>query len=113
MATLILIGLPVINYTLSKGIFEDLNQRIVMKYDFKGITENDITNYISDRLKLVGADSNIFNSSSIVALAGACDGSLRKLNLIIERALTIGALDKVSEIDSNIIMKAVNDISLI
>lgn len=113
MATLILIGLPVINHTLSKGIFEDLNQRIVMKYDFKGITENDITNYISDRLKLVGADSNIFNSNSIVALAGACDGSLRKLNLIIERALTIGALDKASEIDSNIIMKAVNDISLI
>ena len=69
--------------------------------------------YISDRLKLVHANIDIFNDNSIVALTNSCDGSLRKLNLIIERALTIGALDKVAQIDSDIIMKAVNDISLI
>ena len=113
MVTLILIGLPVINHTLSKGIFEDLKQRIVMKYDFKGITEEDIRQYISDRLKLVNSNPNIFNDKSIIALAGSSDGSIRKLNLIIERALTIGALDKVNEIDSDIVMKAVNDIALI
>ena len=113
MVTLILIGLPVINHTLSRGIFEDLNQRIVMKYDFKGITEQDIKLYIADRLKLVNANENIFNESSIIALSGSCDGSIRKLNLIVERALTIGALDKVSEINSDMVMKAVNDISLI
>ena len=113
MVTLILIGLPVINHTLSKNIFEDLQQRIVMNYDFNGINEEDIRVYISDRLKLVHANTDIFNNNSIVALANSCDGSLRKLNLIIERALTIGALDKVSVIDSDIIMKAVNDIALI
>ncbi len=113
MATLILIGLPVINHTLSKSIFEDLKQRIVMKYDFKGITESDIKMYITDRLKLVNANPNIFDESSIISLVNTCDGSLRKLNLIIERALTIGALDKVTEINSEIIMKAVNDIALV
>ena len=113
MVTLILIGLPVINHTLSKRVFEDLNQRIVMKYDFKGITESDTKKYITDRLNLVNASNNIFEESSIVALANACNGSLRKLNLIIERALTIGAVDKVEHIGSEIIMKAVNDISLI
>lgn len=113
MVTLILIGLPVINHTLSKSIFEDLKQRIVMKYDFNGITEEDTRQYITDRLNLVNSNPNIFNDKSIMALAGSCDGSIRKLNLIIERALTIGALDKVNEIDSDIIMKAVNDIALI
>lgn len=113
MVTLILIGLPVINHTLSKRVFEDLNQRIVMKYDFKGITEADTKKYITDRLNLVNSNDNIFDDSSIVALANACNGSLRKLNLIIERALTIGAIDKVECISSDIIMKAVNDISLI
>lgn len=111
MVTLILIGLPVINHTLSKGIFEDLNQRIVMKYDFKGISEEDIREYISDRLQMVNSNSNIFNEQSIIAIAGACDGSIRKLNLIIERSLMIGALDKVNEINSDIVMKAVNDIA--
>lgn len=113
MVTLILIGLPVINHTLSKGVFEDIQQRIVMKYDFDGITESDIRLYIADRLKLVHANTDIFNDNSIVALANSCDGSLRKLNLIIERALTIGALDNVTAINSDIVMKAVNDISLV
>lgn len=112
MVTLILIGLPVINHTLSKSVFEDLSQRIVMKYDFKGITQTDTKMYIDDRLKLVSANDSIFEDNSIVALANTCNGSLRKLNLIIERALTIGALDKVERINSDIIMKAVNDISL-
>lgn len=113
MATLILIGLPVINHTLSKRIFEDLNQRIVMKYDFAGIAESDVRLYITDRLNLANANCNIFDDNSIVALASACNGSLRKLNLIITRALTIGATIKVQTINSDIIMKAVNDINLI
>ena len=113
MVTLILIGLPIINHTLSKSVFEDLHQRIVMNYDFHGITEDDIRLYITDRLELVNSNTHIFNDNSIVALANSCDGSLRKLNLIIERSLTIGALDKVNEINSDIIMKAVNDIALV
>lgn len=113
MVTLILIGLPVINHTLSKRIFEDLSQRIVMKYDFSGVTEADVKLYIADRLNLVNANNNIFEDNSIIALANSCNGSLRKLNLIIERALTIGAVEKVEHINSDIIMKAVNDINLI
>ena len=113
MVTLILIGLPIINHTLSKSVFEDLRQRIVMNYDFHGLTQEDVKLYIEDRLKLVNANTNIFDSNSIIALSSSCDGSIRKLNLIIERALTIGALDQVKEINSDIVMKAVNDISLI
>ena len=99
MVTLILIGLPVINHILSKSVYDDLTQRIVMKYDFKG--------------RLVKANPNIFEDNSYVAIANCCDGSIRKLNLIIERALTIGAIEKVETINSEIIMKAVNDIALV
>ena len=113
MVTLILIGLPVINHILSKSVYDDLTQRIVMKYDFKGILEEDIRKYIEDRLKLVKANPNIFEDNSYVAIANCCDGSIRKLNLIIERALTIGAIGKVETINSEIIMKAVNDIALV
>lgn len=113
MVTLILIGLPVINHILSKSVYDDLTQRIVMKYDFKGILEEDTRKYIEDRLKLVKANPNIFEDNSYLAIANCCDGSIRKLNLIIERALTIGAIEKVEKINTDIIMKAVNDISLV
>ena len=113
MATVILIGLPVINHILSRSTNEDLNQRIVMNYDFKGLSKEDIRGYVSDRLNLVKVDENIFSDNVFEILPNLVNGSIRKLNLIIERVLTLGAIEKVERIDSELIMKAVNDISLV
>ena len=112
MATLILIGLPVVNHILSRSVNEDLNQRIAMNYDFKGLTAEDIKGYIKDRLKLVKVEESIFTENAILALPNLVNGSIRKLNLIIERALILGAIEKVEKIDNELIMKSVNDISL-
>lgn len=113
MATVILIGLPVINHILSRSTNEDLNQRIVMNYEFRGLMKEDIKKYVKDRLKLVGCKEDIVSENIYETLPNIVNGSLRKLNLIIERALILGAIEKVNVIDSEIIMKAVNDISLV
>jgi len=44
---------------------------------------------------------------------GSCNASLRQLNLILTKALTIGAQNNKQNIDSEIILAAVNDIALI
>lgn len=113
LATVILIGLPVINHILSRSTNEDLNQRIAMNYEFRGLTKEDIKKYVKDRLKLVGANEEIISENIYETLPNIVNGSLRKLNLIIERALILGAIEKVNVIDNEIIMKAVNDISLV
>ena len=113
MATLILIGLPVVNHILSRSINEDLNQRISMNYEFKGLTKEDLRGYIKDRLKLVKVDEGIITDNAIETLPNLANGSIRKLNVIIERALILGAIEKVEKIDNELIMKAVNDISLV
>ena len=113
MATVILIGLPVINHILSRNTNEDLNQRIVMNYDFKGLSKEDIKNYVNDRLNLVKVSTDIFTENVFEILPNLVNGSIRKLNLIIERALILGAIEKVEKIDNELIMKAVNDISLV
>lgn len=112
MATLILIGLPVINHILSRTTNEDLYQRIVMNYNFKGLNKDDISNYIKDRLNLVNVSENIISENAIETLPNLVNGSIRKLNLILERALILGAIEKSTTIDNELIMKAVNDISL-
>lgn len=112
MATVILIGLPVINHILSRHTNEDLNQRIVMNYEFKGLSKEDIRGYIRDRLKIVNVREDIITENAIETLPNLVNGSIRKLNLIIERALIIGAIEKAEKIDNELIMKAVNDISL-
>ena len=113
MATVILLGLPVINHILSRSSLEDLNQRIVMNYDFKGISREDIKGYIKDRLKLVKVNEDKVNENVYEILPNIVDGSIRKLNLIMERALILGAIEKSHKIDNELIMKASNDINLV
>lgn len=113
MATVILMGLPILNHTLSKGINEELKQRIVMNYEFSGLSKEDIKGYISDRLHLVGAKPDIFTENVYEALPNLINGSIRKLNVLLTRALTLGAIEKVDFLDENLIMKATNDINLI
>ena len=112
MATVILIGLPVINHILSRSSHEDLNQRIVMNYDFKGLSKEDIKNYIKDRLNLVKVSEDKVSENVYEILPNIINGSIRKLNLIMERALLLGAINNSQIIDNELIMKASNDISL-
>ena len=113
MATVILIGLPMINRILSRNTNEDLNQRIGMNYEFRGLSDEDISGYIKDRLRLVNLSEDMITDSAISGLPNLVNGSIRKLNLIIERALILGATLKAERIDNELMMKAVNDISLV
>ena len=113
MATVILIGLPVINHVLSRSVHEDLKQRIVMNYDFKGLSKEDIKRYIKDRLNLVKVNEDKVCETVYEVLPNIVDGSIRKLNLIMERALILGAIEKNQRIDNELIMKASNDINLV
>lgn len=64
-------------------------------------------------MELAGASPRIFDDSAMLTAFGSCNASLRQLNLILTKALTIGAQNKKQNIDSEIILAAVNDIALI
>jgi len=64
-------------------------------------------------MELVGVSPRIFDDSAVITAYGSCNASLRQLNLILTKALTIGAQNNKQNIDSEIILAAVNDIALI
>ena len=92
---------------------EALRQRISVSYNFGGLTEAEAIRYISNRMELVGASPRIFDDNAIITAYGSCNASLRQLNLILTKALTIGAQNNKQNIDSEIILSAINDIALI
>lgn len=112
-AILILSGQPVLNSILSKQIHEALKQRIVINYNFTGISKNEVSDYISTRLKLCGVHNSIFNSGAIEAIYSCCNGSIRKLNSIIEKSLMIGFQKNINIVDTEIIMFAQNEIEFV
>lgn len=110
--SLILLGQPVLDSLMMRQPNEALRQRIGVHYRFRGITQEEAAAYIHDRMALAGASPRIFNEDAITAAFGSCNASLRQLNLILTKALTIGAQNERNNIDSDMVLAAVGDISL-
>ena len=112
-AIFILSGQPLLNNILSKQIHEALKQRIVINYNYEGISKEDVISYISSMLQLCGISSNIFNDNAIEAINSCCNGSIRTLNKVIENCLIIGYQKNATVIDTEIVMSAQNEIEII
>lgn len=110
---LLLTGQPMLNIILNKQVHEALKQRIVINYTFGGIQKGEVEEYITSRLNLCGVSRPIFNPNSYEALASCCNGSIRKLNSLIEKCLILGYQKELQVIDTEIVMSAQNDIELV
>lgn len=108
----ILTGQPILNNILSRQVHEALKQRIIISYHFEGITRQETEEYIVSRFKLCGVTNPIFSPNSYEAIASCSNGSIRKLNNIIEKCLILGAKKKAESIDTDIVMIAQNEIEL-
>jgi type II secretory pathway predicted ATPase ExeA len=112
-AIFILNGQPVLNNILSKSVHEALYQRIVINYNFSGISNDEVDQYISSRLKLAGCVEPVFDPNSLTAIKSCISGSMRRLNLLAEKCLLIAFKEKVRTVTTDIVMAAQNEISLI
>lgn len=112
-AILILAGQPVLNNTLSMQIHEPLKQRIVINYNFQGLTIEEVKTYIVSRLEVAGVHHKIMDDGALEAAAGCCNGSIRKLNNLIHKALMIGCNLKAQMITTDMMMEAHHEIELV
>ena len=111
--SLVLLGQPVLNNILMRQPHEALRQRILINYDFAGLLESEAPDYVSSRFALAGASPAIMDDNAVLSAYGSSGGSIRKLNLIITKALMMGAQHKKQTIDTDIILAAVGEIELL
>jgi len=112
-AVIVLSGQPALANNLSMNSHEALAQRIVINYSFGGLTKNEMVDYIVSRLKACGASGNVFADSAMEALWGCCGGAPRVVNSLAENCLRIGAQKGAKLIDTDIVMLANSEISLV
>jgi len=112
-AILVLTGQPVLNNMLSMQIHEALKQRIVINYQFQGLSGTEVKEYAESRMKLCGVTQPIFDEGALQAAYGSSSGSIRKLNNLIHKALMIGCEQKSEMITTDIIMDALSEIELV
>jgi len=111
--TLILIGEPHLNNTLDKPIHEALRQRIIIHYDFEGLSPSEVPDYINHKLSLAGASTSILGEGTLSAILSYCHGTPRLIDNLMNEALTLGAQLNRTVIDTEIIMAAINSLALI
>ena len=111
-ALMILAGQEPLGSTLNKSIHESLKQRIAINFNYSGIDQNEVPEYINTRIKLCGGSIELFDDNALESIKSCCEGSFRVLNNLLSKSLMIGAQKQASCINTDIVMMAQNEVEL-
>lgn len=109
---LIMTGLPHMNNILEKPVHEALKQRIVVHYNYCGLSAEETAEYIYSRIEAAGGARSIIDEAAINAVSGYSQGTPRIINAIMTNALMLGAQLQKQNIDSELILAAINNMTL-
>jgi type II secretory pathway predicted ATPase ExeA len=110
--SLVLSGQPMLADMLSRQIHEALRQRIIVNYEFQGITETEAADYAKKMVTLQGGAPSIFDEAALHAAYNNSNGSIRVFGKILSRSLMIGAQADANSITSEMVMGAANEIEI-
>lgn len=112
--TVILCGHADLKKELSKNIYDSLKQRIIVNYQMKGFSREEVKEYIETRLKIATTNNKeIFEKDALNALYSCSKSSPRRLNTLVVNSLIIGAQSKREKINSEIVMNAKNEMDIV
>lgn len=110
--SLIIIGYPELKVELSKKIYETIQQRIIVNYEFKGLSRLEVKEYVKSRLQIANANREIFNPEALNCLYSCCKSSIRRLNTLVINSLMLGFQNKQSIINEETVMNAKKEMDL-
>jgi type II secretory pathway predicted ATPase ExeA len=110
--TLALVGEPHLNNILEKPVHEALKQRIVIHYNFHGLSDEETKLYILHKLRAANAADSILGAGALNAIIGYARGCARLIDNLMVEALKLGAQQHKHSLDNDIIMAAVNNLAL-
>lgn len=103
---LILAGQPQIRNKLMLTTSYPLKQRIVMRYTMQGLTKDECTDYISNRMKIAGCLREIFTPGAVEAIYNISGGAPRVVNNIVTAALMYSATKRADAVDEEAVFQA-------
>jgi len=111
--SLILIGEPFLNGILDQSPHEALRQRIIVHYDFVGLTPDESEKYLHHKFQAAGASFNeILGEGTVAAINTAAKGNPRLIDNLMIQALTIGCHEQMPVINTDVILNAANSLLL-
>ncbi len=109
---LVLCGEPHFNNTLLKPVHESLLQRVTVHYNFRGLRDGEVADYVRHKITSAGGPTSILTDSALGAVHGHSHGTPRIIDNLMRDALIIGAQNDKQAIDSEVILAAVENRNL-
>lgn len=110
--SLILCGEPYLNHILEKQVNEALRQRIVVHYNFHGLTDQEVSYYIRQKIRNAGGGSDIIDTAAISSVHSYSQGNPRLIDNVMTDAMTLGSQMDKKVIDAEVMLAAINNQAL-
>lgn len=110
--SLILCGEPYLNHILEKQVNEALRQRIVVHYNFHGLTDQEVSDYIRQKIRNAGGSSDIIDTAAISSVHSYSQGNPRLIDNVMTDAMTLGSQMDKKVIDAEVMLAAINNQAL-
>lgn len=110
--TLILCGEPYLNNTLKKPVHEALRQRITVHYNFSGLSDSEVAQYILHKISCAGGSTSIIDQAALSSVHSHSQGNPRLVDNLMTNALTLGAQMEKKVIDTEVILASVSSQNL-
>ena len=108
---IIFVGQLELNEKLKLPALKQLNQRISIRYKISPLTQEETKNYISHRILVAGAASQVnFTKSALNEIFKYSKGYPRLINLVCDRALLAGYNAQVDEVDRQYVREAIKSL---
>ena len=110
--SLILCGEPYLNHILEKQVNEALRQRIVVHYNFHGLTDQEVPDYIRKKNRGAGGTPDVRDTAAISSVHSYSQGNPRLIDNVMTDAMTIGSQMEKKVIDADVMLAAINNQTL-
>ena len=107
---IILVGQPELKDLLNHKSLIQVRQRITIRYHLPELASDDVQNYIKHRLRVAGAEFDIFTEDACGLLYKLTSGIPRIINVLADRALLAAYAKGTKIVDSGLIECAQEDL---
>lgn len=110
--TLILCGEAHLNNILCRPIHEALRQRITVHYNFQGLSDQEVADYVLHKIACAGGAASIIETAALAAVHSHSQGNPRLVDNLMTDALALGAQMDKKSITPEVILAAVENQNL-
>ncbi|HEX5047664.1 MAG TPA: AAA family ATPase [Gammaproteobacteria bacterium] len=107
---IILIGQPELRDLLGRAEMRQIAQRVTGRYHLEPLTKDDTAAYVRHRMRVAGAQSDVFKASAVRRLYSGSRGIPRLINVVADRALLAAYTQDRHNVDGKLIDKAAAEV---